>query len=405
MKHIVFVIGNYKNGGVARRSSNLANEFGKKGYKVTILVTKEIGKNVFFECQDNVEVVSLNDFIELKSNDPMIKKDSEKNLKMIKKIKKLRYISRFFGRFDEKLSADIRALRKSEKLRKYLVLNPESILIPFGLGCCEKCFFASRDFNCKIIYAEKNAAQLECPDDTEKRKYIFNMLKAVDGAVLQTEDEMLFYSECFANNAVVIHNPVKPNLPIRYDGERRPVIVNFCRISEQKNLPLLISAFRRIHKEYPEYSLEIYGNAVEETEEKLRDALTEEIVKNGESGYIKILPPAPDVHEKIRDCTMFVSSSDFEGLSNSMIEALAIGMPCVCTDCLGGGAREMIKDGENGLLVPMKDETALYLAMKRLIDDKALSEKISENAVKIRNELSVEKIAGEWLEVIEKVSK
>jgi len=98
---------------------------------------------------------------------------------------------------------------------------------------------------------------------------------------------------------------------------------------------------------------------------------------------------------------MFVSSSDCEGLSNSMIEAMAIGMPCVCTDCLGGGAREVIQHEVNGLLVPMKDVDALYQGIKRLIDEPDLAKRCSENAARIRNEMSVTKIADRWLEVIE----
>ena len=97
---------------------------------------------------------------------------------------------------------------------------------------------------------------------------------------------------------------------------------------------------------------------------------------------------------------MFVSSSDREGISNSMLEAMAVGLPCVCTDCLGGGARMMIEDGENGLLVPMKDANALCLAMKKIIENPALAEKLSQNAVKIRERLEPEKICGQMLSAI-----
>jgi glycosyltransferase involved in cell wall biosynthesis len=120
--------------------------------------------------------------------------------------------------------------------------------------------------------------------------------------------------------------------------------------------------------------------------------------------YIKILPPRGDIHGIIRDCAMFVSSSDFEGLSNSMIEAMAIGLPCVCTDCLGGGAREMIRHGENGLLVPMNDADALCDAMKLMIEDSGLAQKCSQNAAKIRDELSADRIAQLWIDFIEKIA-
>ena len=97
---------------------------------------------------------------------------------------------------------------------------------------------------------------------------------------------------------------------------------------------------------------------------------------------------------------MYVSSSDYEGISNAMLEALAIGMPCVCTDCPIGGANATIRNGENGLLVPIKDKESLYKAMKEIIEDPALATKLSANATKIREELSLDQIARRWEELI-----
>ena len=86
-----------------------------------------------------------------------------------------------------------------------------------------------------------------------------------------------------------------------------------------------------------------------------------------------------------------------------MVEAMAIGMPCVCTDCLGGGAREIINDGENGVLVPMNDISALSEGMAKVADDKNFSEKISANAYKLRDELTAEKIAEKWIKTINNI--
>ncbi len=403
MKHIIFVIGNYKNGGVAMRATNLANQFGANGYRVTLLSTKEIGKEIFFEQKENVELVSLKQFAEAHENEPEIRKDREKQAEQIKRYKRLRRFVRHISSLDRKLENQIKGLRRSRQLRDYLLLNQGAVLIPFGLACYEMSYYASRGLGCQLVYAEKNAAELECPSDPLERKAMFRILRQADGAVLQTQNEIDFYKGCLERNAVVIHNPIKNGLPRPYKGKRRPVVVNFCRISKQKNLPLLISAFRRLHEEYPEYSLEIYGNAVEPLEETQRDELVQSIAEKGETSYIHILPPAADVHQRVRDCAMFVSSSDFEGLSNSMIEAMAIGMPCVCTDCLGGGAREMITDGENGLLVPMQDEEALYLAMRRFVLKPELAEKCGRNAARITEEMNAKTIGEQWMDLLERL--
>lgn len=401
MKHIVFVIGHYKNGGVSMRATNLANELGKRGYRVTILVTKEIGTEIFFDLQENVELISLSEFCEKANEYPQVFIDREKRIRIRKYYKRLRYVSTICSNWDKELENRIRASRISERMRVFMILNPQAIYIPFGMSYLEETFCAAKGMESKIIYAERNAPEHEIPKDKDRADRMLKILSQADGAVFQTKDEAEFYKEIISNNVAVIHNPIKKDLPHPYVGERRKVIVNFCRVSPQKNLKLLIDAFAKLHKEYAEYSLEIYGNIVEESEEVLRDELKGYVSNLDLEESIHILLPAADVHHRVRDCAMFVSSSDFEGLSNSMIEAMAIGLPCVCTDCLGGGAREVIQNEENGFIVPIKDVEALYRAMKRMIEEPELAKKCGKNAAKIREEQAVEKIVDQWVGVIE----
>lgn len=96
-----------------------------------------------------------------------------------------------------------------------------------------------------------------------------------------------------------------------------------------------------------------------------------------------------------------VSSSDYEGISNSMLEALAIGLPCICTDCPVGGAKMVIKNNINGILIPVGDQKALEQKMILLAENDELIEKLSQNAVKIRTKLSISNIADEWISFIE----
>lgn len=79
---------------------------------------------------------------------------------------------------------------------------------------------------------------------------------------------------------------------------------------------------------------------------------------------------------------------------------MAIGLPTICTDCPAGGARAIIKDHENGILVPVDDVQAMADAMKEVADNPELSEKLSINGTKIREVLSVDKIVNQWMEII-----
>lgn len=85
-----------------------------------------------------------------------------------------------------------------------------------------------------------------------------------------------------------------------------------------------------------------------------------------------------DVHEKIADATMFVMSSDYEGLSNALLEAMAMGLPCISTDSPPGGARMVIRNGQNGLLVPVGNKEKLMEAMDSIAANAEMAEKWEE---------------------------
>ena len=90
----------------------------------------------------------------------------------------------------------------------------------------------------------------------------------------------------------------------------------------------------------------------------------------------------------------------YEGMSNSMLESMAIGLPVICTDCPIGGARFIIQDHDNGILVPLNNVVRLANAMGEIADDKELSHKLSINAIKVREEQSIDKIGLMWEEII-----
>ena len=99
--------------------------------------------------------------------------------------------------------------------------------------------------------------------------------------------------------------------------------------------------------------------------------------------------------EKMNSSAMFVLSSDYEGMPNVLLEAMCMGMPCISTDCPSGGPRELIKDGVNGLLVPVGDEAALYEAMERMAD-RAFAAQMADAAYEIREELTSRDVFVSW---------
>ena len=106
------------------------------------------------------------------------------------------------------------------------------------------------------------------------------------------------------------------------------------------------------------------------------------------------------VHEKVKNAAMYVSFSDYEGISNSMLEAMAIGLPSICTDCPAGGAGMVIQDKVNGILVPVGDINAMSSSMEFFINNPDIAKKMGAEASKVRDTYHVNKITEKWMELI-----
>lgn len=405
-KNIIITFSYYGVGGAQRRAVNLANEFVNKGYNVTILavlgpdgtITPD---NNYYNIDKRISLVSIPDYFEENKDKAVIRQIVQKCKKTIKWYKRLQYALRFFKVKSNGVNNSVRGIRNGQKLRAFLLDNQGAVIISFGFNIFESVYWASKGLNFKLIYVETNASDKYANDSNFEATV--SLLKKADSWVFQTREQMSFLGYDNNPRAVVIHNPIKKDLPEICTANRDKTIVNFCRLSPQKNLMLLLGAFKLFLQKNPEYKLEIYADIVNENNISLRNELLNYITENNLADKAFILPPTNDIHNVINGCSMFVSSSDYEGISNSMVEAMAMGLPCVCTDCRGGGAREMIQDGENGLLVPIGDAKALADAMHRMASEKGLAEKCGRNAATVRETLSVERIARQWLDVIEKL--
>ncbi len=216
--------------------------------------------------------------------------------------------------------------------------------------------------------------------------------------VFQTPQARDYYPLEVQKIGCIIPNPISTNLPKPYHGERLKIIVNFCRFSSEKNPWLLMDAFDIFAEKHPEYILEFIG------EGPLKEKMEEYAQSKKHCHSIFIQPHRQDIHNSIQNYAMFVSSSDYEGMSNSMLESMAIGLPTICTDCPIGGAKYIINDHDNGLLVQVKNPEQMACAMAKIADNPELSEKLSYNGSKIRERLDESAIAQMWMDVLNEVT-
>lgn len=219
------------------------------------------------------------------------------------------------------------------------------------------------------------------------------IFRFADLAIFQTKQAQKFFPMAIQKKSKILPNPINPQfLNRRYFGEREDVIVTVGRIDENKNHAMLIHAFAKIAGEYPLMRLVIYGEG--ELRPKL-EALAEE---KGLSDRISLPGSISDVADRICKARIFTCTSNNEGMPNALIEAMALGLPVISTDCPCGGAAALINDGENGILIPVGDAYALSDAFRRILSDEEYARKLGENAYQITELLAPDKACAEWEE-------
>lgn len=287
-----------------------------------------------------------------------------------------------------------RILKKMFNLYKYVKNTHTDVYVVFLPETIKALLFFRKIIRTPIIVSER------CDPASYKSNVLSYLCKSyslADGIVFQTKQAKQFISDLILQMppTVVIPNAVNyvsdDSITIKRD---KNTIIGVGRFTNQKNFPLLIRAFSLVAKDYSEIKLKIYG------EGDLRGDY-EKLIQNLNLKERVLLPGFSDnIYSEMRQAGMFVLSSDYEGIPNALIEAMSVGLPCVSTDCSGGGARLLINDGENGLLVPTGDAEKMAEAIKKILDDTKLAKKISDNAMLINKRFSPDRIYGEWEEFI-----
>ena len=215
------------------------------------------------------------------------------------------------------------------------------------------------------------------------------------GIQVQTSAGKTCFPASVQKKILVVPNPNHITLEERrlaLEQRKENRIVTVGRLIPVKNHKLLIDAFAMVSKEYPDYSLEFYGDG------DLKNQLQEQISELGLTDKIVLHGNVNNVPQHIASAEIFVLSSDIEGMPNALMEAMALGIPCVATDV--SGVRDIITDGENGFIVPVGDKEAMADRIKKLIESKELRSKFSENTICVFSKFDKEMIFKQWLELV-----
>jgi glycosyltransferase involved in cell wall biosynthesis len=167
------------------------------------------------------------------------------------------------------------------------------------------------------------------------------------------------------------------------------------RLTEQKGFDLLVDAWADVASAHGDWALRICGKG------PLRKELRRRIARSGLGNSIE-LPGAGDLVEEMRSASIFVLSSRYEGFPLVLLDAMSAGMAVVAFDCPTGPG-ELLRDRENGILVPGGDVAALAAGMSGMIEDEELRRRCAEAAVETAREYTIEAIGPRWKALLEEL--
>lgn len=363
MKRVLFITSGLGFGGAEKMLTFVANSLYERGNEVAIVNLNKTPAYVNLHMQtvlENVEVFSLS-----------LPKKKNKNLYYIKQIK----------RIAKSFQADV-IVGFTTFPNLYAVIVGKLLGIP-------------------SIMSERGDPSFT-KGTTLKAKIVGFLINRSRGGVFQTEGAMKFYGKKLQKRGVVIPNPifVKGDVPQVNYSQREKTVVSVGRLDNtQKRYDVMLDAFKLFSDKHSEYILKLYGDGND------KDLIKDWVKQRGLTDKVRFMGLTTQPMQDIAYDGMFLITSDYEGISNSLLEAMAVGLPCVSTDHSPGGARLLIQSGTNGLLAPVGDAKALSEAMCCFAEDAELACKCGENAKDVVNRFEPTKIIDMWEGYINNICK
>lgn len=352
---LLFVIQGLQSGGAERVMSVLCNTFVQKDIEILLALT-ERNSNFAYKLDKRIKVVDLTN-------------------------------SQATNIFKRRLDGIF-------KLRQLYKIESPDVVISFITRTNICAILAGIGLHIPIIISERNDPTVD-PKNLRTRKLRDFLYPISAGCVFQTQFAMNCFSEKIKTKSTVLINPVSSDIyKIKKLEKREKKIVTICRLNKQKNIPLLIKAFSNVFEKYPEYHLEIYG----EGEEK--ENLLMYIEELGIEKRCHLMGYTNSPIEILAKAEIFALSSNYEGMPNALIEAMCSGCACIATDAPAYGARDLIIQNENGILVGIGNEKEFTKALDRVLSDQEFRKKIGENAKLIEKKVNTELITDKWLDFI-----
>lgn len=361
---LTLVISSLSCGGAERVISTMANYWVNKGWEIT-LVTFEDGTVLPFyelDCRINYKPLGI-----------------AKN-------------------YPNLIAGICNHFKRLRKLRSTIADSKPDAVISFMVKVNIITLIVTRNLNRPVVISERvDPARYSIGKIWDKlRRWTYPM---ATGLVVQSKRALSYFAPQMQKRTYIIPNPVL--LPRGKIASSEPVLgkrslIAMGRLEWQKGFDLLLQAFAKLKTIYPEWALIILGEGTWRSElERLRDQL-------GLTHCVQFPGRVKNPYTYLKQAEIFILSSRFEGFPNALCEAMACGLPVIATDC-PSVAREIIRHGVDGMLVPNEDVDALTTTMTHLISDPGERQRLGIRASEITERFSLETVMGMWKTLLENV--
>ncbi len=305
-------------------------------------------------------------------SDQLIKDGEEVGIVISKRKKGEYFLNPQITVFDNnkrKKNRILQTFQEIKEIRKVLKKYRPDFVIPFLINPVRETFIASVGLPVKQVSTVRNN-----PKEMRKSRRIIQnyVLRNSNVIWLQTAAQKDYIPKTAHKKSFILPNPVDQSiLNAFWERQEHDTIelIMTGRLHEQKNYPMLINAVSIVHEKYPNVRLRIFGQGPKQEE------LMALIEEKKASGYICLCGRTNNPLEELLKSDIFVFSSDYEGMPNALMEAMAIGLPCISTDC-PTGPKELIGDNERGMLVPVNNTQEMANAIIGMIDNPIKAQKM-----------------------------
>lgn len=360
----------YMAGGVERVLTLKANYFAEHfGYDITIILTEGKDKPLFYSLSNKIKVINLNIGFEELWTCSFVKK-------VFVYLKKQRQFKKALTNELMRIRPDITISLLRREINFINDIKDGSRKIgELHINRANYRNFEANDSNfIKTLFAKFWMHSLVAK------------LKKLNRFVVLTEEDKEAWPEL--KNIRVIPDPLS-FLPTKYSELKEKRVIAVGRYVYQKGFDLLLQAWSKIEKLYPDWQLAIFGDGDRTPYENQMKALG----INDNSCHLN--GPTSNIQQEYINSSIFVFTSRFEGFGMVLVEAMACGLPVVSFDC-PCGPKDIVRDGEDGLLVENGNIDLLASSLSRLMNDETLRQSMSKAGLKNVQRFNIEQIAEQW---------